>query len=132
MSYLLDTNIVSDLVRRQHTSPVRRRIQQVGQSAVCTSIIVAGELRYGVSKGGSAELRRRVPEILQSLTVLPIEEPVDTVYAELRARLEGAGQRLDGNDLLIAAQALALGHTLVTADRGFDRIAELPCENWLQ
>ena len=131
MGYLLDTNIVSDLVRHPRTSRVREGIARVGEDAVHLSIIVAAELRFGAAKRGAARLTRRIDETLARLDVLPLTEPVDRVYGELRARLERQGLPLDGNDLLIAAQALAGGHTLVTADHGFAHIAELACENWL-
>lgn len=132
MRYLLDTNIVSDLVRRPQ-GPVAERIRSVGETRVCTSIIVAAELRFGAEKKGSAPLTAQVDAVLGVLDVLPLEAPVDAVYGALRARLERRGQPIGGNDLLIAAQTLALGHTLVTDNkREFLRIAELPVENWLR
>ena len=131
MGWLLDTNIVSDLVRHPRTSRVREHIARIGEGEICTSIIVAAEVRYGIAKGGSGRLARQVERVLGGLLALPFEEPADVVYAALRARLEREGRPLGGNDLLIAAHTLALGHTLVTADGGFDRIAELPRENWL-
>ena len=131
MGYLLDTNIVSDLVRHPRTSRVRERIRQAGEGEVCTSIIVAAEGRYGIAKGGSARLASQLQAVLAGLTILPIEEPADAIYAELRVRLERQGQPLSEHDYLIAAHALATGHTLVTNDGAFDRILELACENWL-
>jgi tRNA(fMet)-specific endonuclease VapC len=127
MGYLLDTNIVSDFVRYQQRA-VARRIRERGEADVLTSIVVAAELRFGAAKRGVARLARRIDEVLARLSVLPLDEPADRVYAELRTR---QGQPLGANDLLIAATALAGGHTLVTADQAFVRIAELPCENWL-
>ena len=55
MRYLLDTNIVSDLVRNPQ-GRVAQRIRKVGEARVCTSIIVAAELRYGAAKKGSPRL----------------------------------------------------------------------------
>jgi len=64
---------------------------------------------------------------------LPFEAPADSVYGVLRARLEQAGQPIGGNDLLIAAQVIALGCVLVTDnEREFARIDEIPRENWLR
>jgi tRNA(fMet)-specific endonuclease VapC len=71
--------------------------------------------------------------VLGALEVLPYEEPADRVYGVLRAGLEQKGQPIGSNDLLIAAQALSLGFTLVTAnEREFSRIDDLACENWLR
>jgi tRNA(fMet)-specific endonuclease VapC len=129
--YLLDTNIVSDLVRRPR-GLVSQRIREVGEAQVCTSIIVAAQLRYGAAKRGSPRLSSQLETILAALDVLALEAPVDSVYGGLRARLEQLGQPIGANDLLIAAQALALGYTIVTANqREFARINELHCENWL-
>jgi tRNA(fMet)-specific endonuclease VapC len=61
------------------------------------------------------------------------EAPADAAYGALRARLEQAGRPIGGNDLLIAAQAIALGYTVVTDnERAFCRIEDLPQENWLR
>ena len=131
MGYLLDTNIVSDLVRNPG-GRVAQRIREVGEAHVCTSIIVAAELRYGAAKRGSTRLSAQLDTILRSLEVLPFEAPADSVYALLRARLESTGQVISGNDLLIAAQGVASRHTVVTAnEREFARIGELRIENWL-
>jgi tRNA(fMet)-specific endonuclease VapC len=132
MAYLLDTNIVSDLVRRPQGT-VAQRIREVGEANVCTSIIVAAELRYGAAKKGSPKLTAQLEAILSALTVLPLEVPADDVYGRLRAQLERTGQPIGGNDLLIAAQAVALGHVLVTDNEGeFDRVDALTCQNWLR
>jgi tRNA(fMet)-specific endonuclease VapC len=132
MPYLLDTNIVSDLVRTPR-GRVAEQIRVVGEAEVGTSIIVAAELRYGAAKRGSARLTSHLEAVLGALDVLPFESPADAIYGQLRARLEQAGLTIGGNDLLIAAQTLALGFTLVTDnEREFARIDELPRENWLR
>jgi tRNA(fMet)-specific endonuclease VapC len=131
MRYLLDTNIVSELIRNPQ-GRVTERVREVGESQVATSIIVAAELRYGAAKRGSARLTAQIEAVLGALEVLPFEEPADRVYGVLRAGLEQKGQPIGGNDLLIAAQALSLGFTLVTAnEREFAKIEDLPRENWL-
>ena len=132
MRYLLDTNILSDLVRNPQ-GRVTQRIREVGQAQVCTSVIVAAELRYGAAKKKSPRLTAQLEAVLGTLEVLPFEAPADETYGLLRARLERAGQSIGGNDLLIAAQIVTLGHTLVTDnEREFARINELSCENWLR
>jgi len=132
MRYLLDTNVVSDLVRNPQGAMVGH-IRRVGEARVCTSIIVAAELRYGAAKKGSARLTAQLESVLGAIDVLPFEAPADLAYGRLRARLKQAGRPIGGNDLLIAAQAVALGHTLVTDNlREFRRITELSCESWLR
>ncbi len=132
MRYLLDTNIISDFIRNPK-GRVAKRIRGTGRQSVFTSVIVAAELRFGVAKNGSLRLERRVEEALQALEVAPFEPPADTTYASIRASLEMKGNPAGGNDLFIAAHALTLGATLVTAnEREFARIEGLHCENWLK
>jgi tRNA(fMet)-specific endonuclease VapC len=131
MRYLLDTNIVSELIRNPQ-GRVADRIRDVGEAQVATSIIVAAELRYGAAKKRSPRLTAQLEAVLGAIEVLPFEEPADAVYGVLRARLEQKGQQMGGNDLLIAAQAISLGFTLVTGnEREFARVEDLHCENWL-
>ena len=78
MRYLLDTNMVSDLVRHPQGS-VTQAISAVGEGEVCTSIIVAAELRYGATKRGSPRLTAQLDAILAALEILPFEAPADAV-----------------------------------------------------
>jgi tRNA(fMet)-specific endonuclease VapC len=132
MRYLLDTNVVSDLIRNPQ-GRIAEQIRRVGEAQVCTSIIVAAELRYGAAKKGSPRLAAQLEAVLAGLDVLAFEAPADAAYGSIRVRLEQAGMRIGGNDLLIAAQAVALGCTIVTDnEREFTRIDDLPLENWLR
>ena len=93
----------------------------------------AAELRYGAAKKQSARFTTQLDVVLGALEVLPLEAPVDTTYGMLRARLERAGRPIGGNDLLIAAQALSLGYTIVTDNEAeFAKVKDLHRENWLR
>ncbi len=128
---MLDTNIVSDLVRNPQ-GPVLRHIVRVGSDAICVSIITAAELRYGCARKGSPKLLASVEAILGSVQVLAFDVPADADYGGIRAELEAAGKPIGPNDLLIAAHAYSLGAVLVTANTGeFNRIRGLQVENWL-
>jgi len=132
MRYLLDTNIVSDLLRNPQ-GKVAQQIRKLGEAQICTSIIVAAELRYGAAKKGSTRLSSQLEAVLGALTILPFEPPADAAYGLIRARLERSGKPIGGNDLLIAAQAIALGLTVVTDNEAeFARVEGLRCENWLR
>jgi tRNA(fMet)-specific endonuclease VapC len=132
MRYLLDTNVLSDLVRHPQ-GRVADRIRTVGEDKVCTSIIVAAELRYGAAKKGSPRLTAQLEAVLNSIPIVAFEAPADETYGSLRSELERAGKPIGGNDLLIAAQALVQGAIIVTDNDGeFGRIKGLQCENWLR
>jgi len=132
MAFLLDTNIVSDLVRHPR-GRIADRIAEVGEQDICTSIIVAAELRYGAAKKGSTRLSAQLEAVLGIIEVLAFQSPADVTYARLRVRLESIGRPIGANDTLIAAHALALHHTLVTDNTDdFRRVPELAVENWLR
>lgn len=132
MKYLLDTNIVSHLMKMP-AGEAAERISALDPVDVGLSIIVAAELRYGVAKSGSKRIGHMVEEALADFTVVAWDKPADLRYAELRAHLEKAGQPIGQNDMLIAAHALALDTTLVTDnDREFSRVPGLKVENWLR
>lgn len=130
--YLLDTNILSDLVRFP-SGNAAARIVTAGESLVCTSIVVACELRFGAEKKGSSLFSARIGQLLKSLAVLPLSEEADRHYADIRYFLERSGMMIGPNDLLIAAQARSLGLVVVTDNEGeFSRVPGLMVENWLK
>lgn len=132
LRYLLDTNALSEVVR-QPAGVVARRIAAAGEDSICTSIVVACELRYGAMRKGSPVLNEKIEQLLSDVEILPLDEGVDRRYADLRMQLEQAGQPISAHDMLIAAHALALGLTMVTANvREFRRVPGLAVENWLE
>ena len=129
--YMLDTNIISDLIRNPQ-GKAAKRIAKVGENNICTSIIVAAELRYGSVKSGSKRLLEAVEELLGEINVLPFDVPADAEYGAIRSKLEAGGTPIGSNDLLIAAHAYATGSTIVTANADeFKRIGGLKVDNWL-
>ncbi len=91
MRFLLNTNILSDLVRHPH-GRIRDRIKDVGQQNICTSIVVAAELRYGAAKKDSSRLTMQLEAVLHAIDVLALDQPADAVYgAPLRPRAAAAG-----------------------------------------
>jgi tRNA(fMet)-specific endonuclease VapC len=129
--YMLDTNVVSDLIRNPQ-GRAARQIVKVGEDNICTSVIVAAELRYGCAKSGSKRLLKAVEDLLAEINVLPFDVPADLEYAAIRSKLEATGKPIGGNDLLIGAHAYTTGATVVTANTAeFKRIPGLNVENWL-
>jgi tRNA(fMet)-specific endonuclease VapC len=132
MRYLLDTNIVSDMIRNPRGS-VARQFARIGANEIGISIIVAAELRYGALRRDATKLGRTIEGLLQRIAIVPFDDPADRCYAQIRVQLENAGTPIGRNDTLIAAHALALGCTLVTDnEREFSRVEALQIENWLR
>jgi tRNA(fMet)-specific endonuclease VapC len=128
---MLDTNIISDLIRNPK-GKAAKRIAKVGEDTICTSIIVAAELRYGCARKGSGRLLKAVEDLLGEIAVLPFDISADVEYGGIRSELESLGRPIGGNDMLIAAHARTLGATIVTTNVDeFKRVPGLKVENWL-
>ncbi|MBN1609414.1 MAG: type II toxin-antitoxin system VapC family toxin [Polyangiaceae bacterium] len=132
LTHLLDTSVLSRLMR-EPSGTTAGRLADVGDEAVCTSIVVASELRYGAARRGSDRLRQAVERILDAIPVLALDAPADHHYAAIRAHLERDGTPVEPNDLLIVAHARALGLILVTENAAeLARVPELVVENWAE
>ena len=131
-SYLLDTSVLSHLVREPQGT-VAERIAEVGEANVFTSVIVACELRYGAAKRGSRRLVRQVEAILRAMTIKPLQSDVEPIYASIRVALERKGTPIGAHDMLIAAHARAIDAVCVTDNVAeFRRVPALKIENWLK
>ena len=129
-SHLLDTNVISRLMK-EPDGVSASRLSQIGDDRVCTSIVVACELRFGAALRGSSRLTAAVERVLEALSVLPMEQPADEHYASIRNYLQSRGTPIGPNDLLIAAHARSLGLTIVTENEDeFRRVRKLNVENW--
>jgi tRNA(fMet)-specific endonuclease VapC len=128
---VLDTNAVSDLMRDQ--AQVKARVARHSGPLV-TSVVVAGEIRYGLDRLPAGkkrtDLEARAQTILSALPAEPITLQVAEAYGHLKASLEGQGLNLEDNDLWIAATALTHGAVLVTRDQIFTQVPGLQVENW--
>lgn len=134
ITFLLDTNIISALMKDRSgtdTARVREWALRTPDCTLVTSVIVQYELLFGLVRHGSPRLQAAFDIQMQSLLVLPLDEVVGPHYAKLRSHLERAGTPIGANDTLIAAHAMSLGATLVTADAEFARVPGLRVENWL-
>ncbi len=134
-TYLLDTNIVSQIMRDAQGIAAQRYRSLLESPQPCrmvTSVVVQCELLYGLTKKPSPRLQAGYDLQMAQLPVLDLDESVAPCYATLRAQLEQLGTPIGANDALIAAHALALGATLVSADAEFGRVTGLQLENWLK
>jgi len=132
--YLLDTNIISALMKDRTgaiTANVRVWAQRLPDCKLVTSVVVQYELLFGLARHGTSRLQTAYDIQMNKLPVLPLDPAVGPHYARLRAHLEKAGTPIGANDTLIAAHALALGATLITADADFGRVPDLALKNWL-
>jgi tRNA(fMet)-specific endonuclease VapC len=132
MRYLLDTNVISEVVERPVGDLANKVRGAAASSTIVTSIIVASELRFGYTKIGSGRLKEAYEMFFNSIEIEDWVEPFDQVYADLRSALERQGKLIGAMDLLIAAHAYATDATVVTDDRAFLQVSGLKVENWLR
>jgi tRNA(fMet)-specific endonuclease VapC len=133
--YLLDTNIISNMMRDANGMAARRfeRVaKEVELPYLCTSVVVECELRFGMTRKPNPRLELAYDLVMQSLEILPLGSEVADRYAQVRTALERLGTPIGPNDTLIAAHALALDCALVTGnEEEFRRVPGLRVENWL-
>ena len=133
MVFLLDTNAISDLMRRSPN--LERRIRSIVTSdRVAVSTIVRGEVLYGIERlptgKRKSDLRAEADDVFASIPSESVPDGAADVYAALKADCERRGVVLDENDLWLAATARVLGATLVTRDADFRAIVGLLVEDW--
>ena len=129
--FMLDTNIVSDLVRNPR-GRVQGKLRHHGINTVCLSAIVVSEIRFGLLAKASEKFNDLVESALSRIAVVDYEEKVSFAYAHIRNDLQKRGLLIGVTDLFIAAHAKSLGLTLVTNNvREFSRVEGLKIENWL-
>jgi len=128
--YLLDTNMASYAIKG-NIPHVRDNLRSVPMSDVGVSAVTEAELRFGVErKPQASRLQLAVEEFLLRIEIVPWDSAAAMQYAKVRSALEGSGTPMGNLDMMIAAQALAIGATLVSHDRVFQRIKHLKLEDW--
>lgn len=138
MSYLLDTNVVSEWTTPRPDSNVVRWLRAVDEDAVFLSVITLAEIRHGVERLSAGKRRRRLDEWLTAELparffgrILDIDSPTADVWGRLMATAEQAGRRVSAMDGFIAATALVHSLTLVTRNvRDFDPLAVEIVDPW--
>ncbi len=133
--YLLDTNALSELIKRRPRPQFLQRLRQHPAQALFTSCICVMELRHGSSLRPDKEAfwDRLVREVLARFPILSLGTREALVAGDVLAHLSRRGEPISLEDLLIGSTALARGYTVVTANVGhFQRIPNLTVENWLQ
>ena len=133
LKYLLDTNIVIDVIKRRPIELMGVFNENEGRMAI--SAITLSELFHGAEKSAKvAQNLAVVEEFASLLEVLPYTAKASLYDGAIRSALEKAGKPMIGvNDLHIAAHARSEGLTLVTNNLGeFERVPGLLTENWIR
>lgn len=132
MKYMLDTNIVIYLIKKQPKS-VLQKLQEYDPSDFCISSITLAEMEYGIAKSTRPEKNQAaLSAFLSNIDILPFDDRAAVEYGDIRASLEKKGTPIGPNDMLIAAHARSLGLTIVTNNvKEFRRVDGLMLDNWV-
>lgn len=131
MTYLLDTNVLSDFARGEPA--VMARLRQEAPAQLAASVITEMEVEYGLARNPdlAPRLRQAMRLLLNTIAVLPFEREDARTAAQLRAVLHRQGTQIGAYDLLLAASALRRGLKIVTHNtREFARVSGLEVEDW--
>lgn len=131
--YLLDTNVLSEVVRVHPNAGVVRRLGASTSAALCASAISRYELRYGAALREDADgfWARIAAQIVPLVRWLPVTQAVAERAGVIAAGLRRAGRPCGSLDPLLAATALEHGLTLVTRNtRHFEAVPGIVIENW--
>ncbi len=129
--YLLDTNIVSHIVKNE--SKIIQKLFSLPVSSIYISVITYAEIQYGLYKRPSAKaLRSAINELIKRVDILDWDQRAADAYGKVKAELEIQGKTIDSLDLLIASQAIANKMILVSDDKVFASLKSLKLENWLR
>lgn len=133
MRYLLDTNVLSEVIRKQPNEGLLQRLGEVAARDVVTSVVCVAELRHGAARvpHGARLWERIAGEVLSRVDILPMGEAEALRAGDLLAALEAQGEPIGIEDVWIAATALEHRLTVVTRNlKHFRRIQGLACESW--
>ena len=133
--FLLDTNIVSEPLKRRPHSGVRDRFIRLARSELFVSVVTVWELRFGAARLTDSQSiwSRIAAEILPRVHVLEFDTNAALAAGDLEAKLERLGRPISPEDLLIASVALTRNLTFVTRNvQHFERIEKLKIENWFE
>jgi len=125
MNYILDTNVVSELVARVADQKVVNWVDGIDSESVFLSVITIGELKKGIEKLPDSKRKKKLESWLEEDLlvrfrdrILPLDIPILLTWGSLVASLEQEGKPLPAIDSLLAATAAQTGFTLVTRNTG--------------
>ena len=138
VTHLLDTSVYSQPIRKTPLQTALDRWQAVGDTAVVSSVICEAEVLFGIHnekrKNSETKIHERYAALLKGkCDLLPVDQPVAEIYAEMRDDLQSRGKKVAHMDLLIAATAKANNLVVVTLNtKDFEIIQGLSVEDWSQ
>lgn len=138
MSFLLDTNVLSEPMKERPNPGVLDWLSKVNEDEVFASVVTITELRYGVERLATGKRRERLDGWLRKDLIsrfegriLPVDLRIGDACGRLMARSESKGRPTEARDAFIAATAEVHGLTLVTRNTSdFERTLRAIINPW--
>ncbi len=129
--YLLDTNVLSEIVRRKPDPQVLERLRMIAEEQLFSSEVCAMELRFGASRSAKRKLWNRIEsEVLGRVTLLAFDHDAAICAGDIVADLMSQGSPIGVEDVMIGATAKSRGLIVATRNvRHYSRISGLRVEN---
>jgi len=140
MSFLLDTNVVSEWVKPRPNAGVVAWLAEIDEDRVFVSVITLAEMRYGIERMAAGNRRRRLDQWLRDELpvrfegrVLSIDSAIADAWGKIVARSESSGRPVSVADAFIAATVEVHGLTLVTRNTSdFKAILKAMVNPWAE
>ena len=121
MNYLLDTCIISELIKTRPYTKVVKWVQSIDESSTFISVLTIGEIYKGISKLGASRKKRTLQEWIDKELyprfdnrIIPISIEIAEIWGEIQGKAEQRGESMPAIDSLIAATAIAYDLTVVS------------------
>ena len=121
MNYLLDTCVISELIKARPTGSVVKWVESTEENSLFLSVLTFGELHKGIAKLRASRKRKTLQEWVSKdlyqrfdTRIIPISIEIARIWGEIQGNAERKGYRMPAIDSLIAATALAYDLTVVT------------------
>ena len=132
--YLFDTDVLSNIVKRNPSKTLLQKIQKLPKELQYTSSINIGEIYYGANRSSRKEhlIEAFEERVFPSVCIVGFDEMSGKLFGELKARLEKQGIVCSEPDLRIASIAIQHDFILITGNtKHFEKISGLSIENWI-
>jgi len=133
MMYALDANIISYLLRGNDSIIEKWRYERTIGNQSTIPIVAYYEVKRGLIASKATTKLKALEELCEAIGIIEFTIQDADTSSSIYGKLKVNGNLIDDADILIAAQAINRGHTLVTNNaKHFDRVDDLDIVNWTE
>lgn len=121
MNYLLDTCVISELIKARPTKSVVKWVESIDERSMFISVLTLGEIHKGITKLRASKKKRALQEWVSNdlnqrfdNRIIPVSIEIARIWGEVQGKAEKKGEKMPAIDSLIGATAIAYDFTVVT------------------